>query len=598
MSPLKPGRYHLVIEGMTCAHCATTVQRALEEAGARAVEVDFRRGEAVFDLPQPADAEDLRAAVREAGYEPGALKSLEPQAALGGGPAQAVPAPGGGLPVQTPPAPHVPATAVPATAGVTTAAGANPDDAYDLVIVGSGSAAFAAAIEATQAGARVAMVERGVVGGTCVNIGCVPSKTLLRAAEVYFRARHHPFAGIATQAGPVDLPLLIGQKNELVSRLRYEKYERLIGTYGFDLVRGEGRFVDAHTLEVVNPASGSVTHTLRAKAFLIATGASPAIPAVPGLEAVDFLTSTSALNLRRLPESVAVIGAGYIALELGQFFRHLGARVTIMQRSPELLKTYDPEIRDTVRRMLDEHGIEVLTGVRYLGVDQAGGMKRVRLGVAGAERAVEAEALLVATGRRPNTAALQLDRAGVRTGSRGEVVVDDQLRTSVPHIFAAGDVTMGPQFVYVAAYQGALAARNAVRGADERVDLRAVPRVTFTTPAIASVGLTEEQARAARRPVRVSVLPLDAAPRALANRETTGVFKLVADAGTGRLLGAHVVAENAGDVIYAATLAVKFGLTVEDLRSTLAPYLTMAEGLKLAALGFETDVSRLSCCAG
>ncbi|ADU51717.1 mercuric reductase [Thermaerobacter marianensis DSM 12885] len=583
MSTLKPGRYHLAIEGMTCAHCATTVQLALEQAGARAVEADFRRGVAVFDLPQPADPEDLRAAVRGAGYQPGALARLEP----GDGCSQAAPAPQAVRAAQSSPAPHA-----------SPASKATPRQPYDLVIVGSGSAAFAAAIEASQGGARVAMVERGVVGGTCVNIGCVPSKTLLRAAEIYFRTRHHPFAGIATQAGPVDLPLLIGQKNELVSRLRYQKYERLVDTYGFDLLRGEGRFLDAHTLQVVDPQNGEVSRTLEARAFLIATGAAPAVPDVPGLEAVDFLTSTSALDLRRLPESVAVIGAGYIALELGQFFRHLGAQVTIMQRSPELLKAYDPEIRDAVRRMLDEHGIEVLTGVRYLGVDQAGGLKRVRLEVAGVERAVEAEALLVATGRRPNTAALQLDRAGVRTGLRGEVVVDEQLRTSVPHIFAAGDVTMGPQFVYVAAYQGALAARNAVCGAEERVDLRAVPRVTFTTPAIASVGLTEEQARAAGHRVRASVLPLETVPRALANRETTGVYKLVADADTGRLLGAHVVAENAGDVIYAATLAVKFGLTIEDLRSTLAPYLTMAEGLKLAALGFKTEVSNLSCCAG
>ena len=190
----------------------------------------------------------------------------------------------------------------------------------------------------------------------------------------------------------------------------------------------------------------------------------------------------------------------------------------------------------------------------------------------------------MATGRSPNTARLALEKAGVRVGQRGEVVVDEHLRTSNPRVFAAGDVTLGPQFVYVAAYEGAVVADNALGAADRKVDLRVVPAVTFTNPAIATVGLTESRARAAGFEVKTSVLPLEAVPRALVNRETTGVFKLVADAATGRLLGAHVVAENAGDVIYAATLAVKFGLTIRDLKETLALYLTMAEGLKLAAL--------------
>ena len=568
----RPGRpARLVVRGMTCTHCEVTVRRA--------------------------------------GYEPGPLELLNPDDPAPAAPAGTAPTPAPATPASpAPAAAAAPAPAVmpvlgalPSTRGATRGA-----DEYDLGIVGSGAAAFAAAIEASQRGARVAMVERGVVGGTCVNVGCVPSKTLLRAAEVHFRARHHPFAGLQTQAGPVDMGLLVGQKNELVARLRREKYERLVDEYGFDLIRGEGRFVDAHTLEVVEPGDGSAaparaaapTRTLRARAWIVATGASPAVPDIPGLEAVDYLTSTTALELRRVPEHLAVIGAGYIALELGQLFRHLGSRVTLMQRSPRLLKGYDPEIAAAVHQMLDEQGIEVLTGVRYVRVEGSPGGARVVLEVAGARRVVEADALLVATGRQPNTRSLRLDRAGVELGPRGEIRVDDRLQTTAPSIYAAGDVTLGPQFVYVAAYEGALAAVNALGAGDRRVDLGVVPRVTFTTPSIASVGMTEEQARAAGHAVRTSVLPLEAVPRALANRETRGVIKLVADGGSGRLLGAHVVADQAGEVIYAATLAVKAGLTIQDLRETLAPYLTMAEGLKLAALAFDVDVSRLSCCAG
>lgn len=543
------------IRGMTCTGCEEHVVQALTGAGAKAATADFRRGEARFQLPVGVEPATVKQAITGIGYVPGELAVQAPK---------------------------------------TTAAGApRPSEAgqYDLVIIGSGGAAFSAAIQARRHGARVVMIERGTMGGTCVNIGCVPSKTLLRAGELYFNAGNHPFSGLHTSAGSVDMGLLTGQKNELVETLRREKYEALVEAHGFDVIRGEAQFVDERSVRVAD-------QVIAGNAFLIATGASPAIPDIPGLEGAGFLTSTTALELKRLPKSLAVIGSGYIALELGQLFRHLGAQVTLLQRSDRVLKEYEPEISAEVTRFLAKQGIEVITGVRYERVESDRLGKQVFIEVDGQKRMVEAEQVLVATGRRPNTGALALERAGVQVGPRGEVVVDDHLRTSNPRIFAAGDVTLGPQFVYVAAYEGAVVADNALGVADRQIDLRVVPGVTFTNPAIATVGLTESGAKAAGYEVRTSVLPLDAVPRALVNRETTGVFKLVADAATGRLLGAHVVAENAGDVIYAATLAVKFGLTVQNLKDTLAPYLTMAEGLKLAALTFDADVSKLSCCAG
>jgi mercuric reductase len=543
------------IAGMTCTDCERHVTVALKGAGATDVQASFRRGEALLTASAGIQTEHLKAAVTAAGYRPGEVEPVEDT-----------------LP---PPAAH----SRPRGRG-----------SVDLAIIGSGGAAFAAAIRARDAGASVVMIERSTIGGTCVNVGCVPSKTLLRAGEIHHLAAHHPFAGLSTEAGPVQMGRLTAQKDDLVGELRRHKYEDLVADYGWELLRGEAAFVDARTLQVGD-------RQIQANAFLIATGARPAVPDIPGLAEVGYLTSTTALQLDHVPESVTVIGSGYIALELGQLLRRLGARVTLLQRSPRLLKSYDPELGEAMRGVLADEGIELITGVRYLRVDGGRDGRRVLLEVAGRARTVDSAEILVATGRQPDTAALHLERAGVRTGTHAEISVDGELRTNVPHILAAGDVTGGPQFVYVAAYEGGLAADNAL-GAHRQVDLRVVPAVTFTSPAIATVGLTEAAARAAGHAVKTSVLPLSAVPRALVNRDTRGVFKLVAEAGSDAILGAHIVAENAGDAIYAATLAVKFHLTVADLTETMAPYLTMAEGLKLAAQTFGRDVNKLSCCAG
>jgi len=546
-------QYRMAVEGMTCTDCERHVTEALREAGAIDPVANFRRGEARFSAPPSTEPQRLQEAVALPGYKPGPVESLAPERVETG------------------------------------TNGRGEGDHYDLAIVGSGGGAFAAAITAAERGARVVMIERGTLGGTCVNIGCVPSKTQLRAGELFWHAGHLPFEGIRTRAESVDLPALVHQKDELVASLRKEKYADLIDGYGWELVRGEAHFEDPQTLRVGDRA-------IRADGIVLATGARPAVPAIEGLNAVDYLTSTSLLDLKQLPEHLIVIGAGYVGLELGQLFRHLGSRVTLMQRSERMLKGYDPEISDVVHDVLTDEGIDVLLGVTYLDIKQDGSAKRVRILVQGQERTIEGDALLVAVGRTPNTETLNLNAGGVATGSRGEIVVDEHLRTNNPRVYAAGDVTLGPQYVYVAAHEGAVAAENAL-GGTRPVDLRAVPGVTFTTPSIATVGLTEEAARQAGRDPKATILPLHAVPRALVNRDQRGIFKVVADRHTDEVLGVHVVAENAGDVIYAAVLAVRFHLTVKDLTDTFAPYLTMSEGLKLAAQTFDRDVSKLSCCA-
>jgi mercuric reductase len=550
----EPVGYRMQVEGMTCSDCERHVADALREAGAHEPSANFRRGEAHFSAPTTLEPQWFGDALRSTPYRARTIERIDAE--------RAEPRP----PVER-----------------------GAPQRFDLAIVGSGAGAFAAAIAASERGARVVMIERGTLGGTCVNIGCIPSKTQLHAGQLFWQTGHHAFRGIRTEAIWVDLPTLVEEKDELVSTLRNDKYADLINAYGWDLIQGEAAFVDRQTLMVGRCQ-------ISADAFVLATGARPAMPLIPGLERVDYLTSTSLLELKRLPEHLVVIGAGYVGLELGQLFRHLGSRVTLLQRRERMLSGFDPEIGESVREVLLGEGIDILTGVTYLRAEQRGFSRLLTVRLGAEERTIEGDALLVATGRAPNTDSLKLEKAGVRTGARGEIVVDDYLRTSNPRVFAVGDVTLGPQFVYVAAHEGAVAAENAL-GGKRAVDLRAVPGVIFTRPSVATVGLTEAAAREKGHEVRISVLPLDLVPRALVNRDTRGVFKIVADGQTDEVLGVHVVAENAGDVIYAGVLAVRFHLTVKDLSDTFAPYLTMSEGLKLTAQTFERDVSKLSCCA-
>ena len=544
-------RATLEVAGMTCTDCEHHVAAALERAGAEQASADFRLGVARFALPWGVDEAGLRAAVTQAGYTPGTLRAESP-----GAPA----APGTG------------------------------DGDYDLLVLGAGSAAFAAAIRGRDAGYRVALAEAGTLGGTCVNAGCIPSKALLAAGAAYWAAGHPRFAGITTSAGPVDLAALVAQKDELVAALRQEKYADLAGAYGFDILAGHAAFTGPDTVMVAG-------RVIRPGAVLIATGASPAAPPVPGLAEVGYLTSTTALDLKAVPARLAVIGASAVGLELGQFFLHVGSSVTFLDVADRIAPFEEPEISEALANVLRGQGATIYAGARILAVERDGDVRRIRATVDGEDVVVEADEILVATGRRPSTAGLGLEAGGVATDTRGAVVTDAQLRTANPRVWAAGDVTGAPQFVYVSAYQGALAAGNALLGERQEADLAGLPRVIFTTPPAAGAGLTEAQARAAGYQVTASVLPATAVPRALVNRDTAGVTKLIADAGTGELLGASVVGEGAGDVIQSAVLAIRHHITAAELAATFHAYLTTAESLKLAAQGFTRDVARLSCCA-
>ena len=461
---------------------------------------------------------------------------------------------------------------------------------YDLAIVGSGSAAFATAIEARRQDASVVMIEQGLVGGTCVNVGCVPSKALLAAAEARHVALDQNFPGITTTAGDVDMPTLIGGKDQIVDDLRREKYLGLAELHGFEIVSGHAQFVAGPSLEVND-------QRIEADHYVIATGASAWVPPIEGLDEVGYLTSTTAMELDHVPTSLLVIGGNAVGLEQGQLFAHLGAEVTVVETLARIAPFEEPEISEALTAILAEEGITVRSGATVSKVEREGDKVVVSLDSSSGCEQIRVETVLVATGRRPNTSGLGLESADVRVGSRNEVVVDEELRTSNPRIFGAGDVTGLPQFVYVAGKHGATVADNALSGAGRTVDYRTMPRVTFTSPAIASVGLTDEEANAQGFVCECRVLPLSYVPRAIVNRDTRGVAKIVTERATGRILGVHLLAEGAGDAILAAIYAMDAGFTVQQLADAWCPYLTMGEAIKLAAQSFTRDVASLSCCA-
>ncbi len=502
-----------------------------------------------------------------------------------------------------------------------TSAATGDGAAYDLIVIGAGSAGFSAAITAAEAGARVLLIGHGTIGGTCVNIGCVPSKTMIRAAEALHRSHTAGrFAGVSADARLANWSALQAQKQALVDELRQAKYIDILPSYPNVSYR-EGRAA------LISGGVVVAGERLLADKIIIAVGSSPSRPAIPGLESLPYLTSQSALELTDCPRSLIVIGGGVIGCELGQMFARFGARVTIMCRS-RLLPDAEPEVSAALEQAFRSEGIDVVCGVHYTraawqgagGGDGAGdddARTAVLLSASPSEQGIRlaynhdgegkeiaAQHLLLAAGRRPNSAGLGLDDLGIATAKDGGIEVDDFMQTTRAGIYAVGDVTGRDMFVYMAAYGARIAAEHAFEigmekgGAARRYDSSAMPEVVFTDPQVASVGLSEAQAKAAGLEVRTSLLPLEHVPRALAARDTRGVIKLVADAQTKRLLGAHIIAPEGADAIQSAAIAIKAGFTVDELGAMIFPYLTTVEGLKLATQTFDKDVSKLSCCAG
>ncbi len=540
---------NIQITGMTCDHCAQSAQSALNALPGVNASVSFDTGKAVVESSGEASQAQLLKAIQSEGYGATIMNDDDTVA--------------------------------------TRASGSGPH----IVIVGSGSSAFAAAIKAAEEGAQVTLIEGGdVIGGTCVNVGCIPSKIMIRGAHIAHQQGHHAFDGIALNAPKINRKAMLQQQQEMVRNLRYAKYESILETNpGINLLRGMARFQDANTL-IVTKKDGS-EKIIQADRILLAVGATAAIPEIPGLGNTPFWTSVEALATADIPGHLLVLGGSVVALELAQAFRHLGSDVTVIARST-LLSKEEAGIGDGLKDIFEDEGINVMLHTLPNTVTHDG--KEFVLSTNNGE--VRGDRLLVATGRTPNTAALNLDKAGIKTDKRG-IIIDDHMRTSVKNVYASGDCTDQPQFVYVAAAAGTRAAIN-MTGGDAALDLSVMPAVVFTNPQVATVGLTEQQAIAQGLEVDSRRLELEHVPRAQANFDTRGFIKLVAEKDNGRVLGCQILAAEAGEIIQTAVLAIRNRMTIEDLAAQLFPYLTMVESLKLCAQTFSKDVTQLSCCAG
>jgi mercuric reductase len=414
---------------------------------------------------------------------------------------------------------------------------------------------------------------------------------MIRAAELAQQQRSNPFDGLADHEPGIDRAALLRQQISRVEELRSAKYENILeNNPSINLIKGQARFSSPDTL-IINKTDGG-EQTLQADRILIATGASPAIPPVPGLDGTPYWTSTEALFAEDIPGHLIVIGSSVVAVEIAQAYRRLGAEVTILARH-KLLFNEDALLGDRLAESFEREGIRVYNRTQASKV----AFDNDSFSVETDHGTLEADRLLVATGRNPNTAELGLDAIGVKTRVNGAIVVDDHMRTSVEHIYAAGDCSNQPQFVYVAAAAGTRAAIN-MTGGEAALDLSSMPAVIFTDPQVATVGLSEGQARADGIETDSRILELENIPRALANFDTDGFVKLVIEVDSGRLIGTQILAANGGEMIQTAVLAIRNKMTVDQLANQLFPYLTMVEGLKLCALTFRKDVAELSCCAG
>ncbi|NUK28967.1 dihydrolipoyl dehydrogenase [Parageobacillus sp. VR-IP] len=441
----------------------------------------------------------------------------------------------------------------------------------ETLVVGAGPGGYVAAIRAAQLGQKVTIVEKGNLGGVCLNVGCIPSKALISASHRYEEAKHSEDIGIKAENVTVDFSKVQQWKASVVKKLT-GGVEGLLKGNKVEIVRGEAYFVDANTVRVVN---GDSAQTYTFKNAIIATGSRPI--ELPNFKfSARVLDSTGALNLQEIPKSLVVIGGGYIGVELGTAYANFGTKVTIIEGADEILSGFEKQMTAIVKRRLKKKGVEIFTNALAKGVEEREDGVTVTFEVKGEAKTIDADYVLVTVGRRPNTDEIGLEQIGIKMTDRGLIEVDKQCRTSVPNIFAIGDIVPGPALAHKASYEGKIAA-EAIAGKPSEVDYIAIPAVVFSDPECASVGYFEQQAKDEGINVVTAKFPFAANGRALSLNDTDGFVKLVARKEDGVIIGAQIVGPNASDMIAELGLAIEAGMTAEDIALTIHAHPTLGE---------------------
>jgi pyruvate/2-oxoglutarate dehydrogenase complex dihydrolipoamide dehydrogenase (E3) component len=459
-------------------------------------------------------------------------------------------------------------------------------DRFEAIVIGSGQAGTPLSLALAGAGMRTALVERAHVGGTCVNEGCTPTKTMVASARVAYLARRAADYGVMAGDVRVDMARVRQRKRDIVSGFRQGSEARIEKTANLELIAGEAAFVDKKTLRV--RLSDGSQRVLTGERILINAGARPAVPAIEGLARVPFLDSTSIMELDGVPEQLLVLGGGYVGLEFGQMFQRFGSRVTVVQSAGQLLNREDPDVAQAVAAIMAQDGIDVLLNATAERVTRDGPRIRLTVRQSDGSLALDGSHLLVATGRVPNTDALNLPAAGIATNARGFIQVNERLETSVPGVFALGDINGGPAFTHVSYDDFRILRTNLLEHGEASTRDRLVPYTVYIDPQLGRVGLTESEARAAKRAVRVAKMPMSAVARALELDESRGFMKAIVDAGSGQVIGAAVLGIEGGEIMSMLQLAMMSGLPYTALRDGVFAHPTLAEALNNLFTHFDS----------
>jgi pyruvate/2-oxoglutarate dehydrogenase complex dihydrolipoamide dehydrogenase (E3) component len=456
---------------------------------------------------------------------------------------------------------------------------------FNAIVIGSGQAGTPLTIALAEAGRKTALVERLHIGGTCINVGCTPTKTMVASARIAYLARRAADYGIHCGPVGVDLERVHRRKQIIVDDFREGEERRVEGAKNAELIFGEARFTGPKAVEVRVNSGG--TRTLTADTIFINTGDRPTIPHIAGLDSVKALDSTSIMELREVPEHLLVLGGGDVGLEFGQMFRRFGSAVTIVQHGKQLLGREDSDVAEELCKVLRADGIEILLETEAVGVHAGGAGVGLDVRGPAGERTVTGSHLLVAAGRAPNSEHLNLTAAGVKVDARGYITVDDRLATNAPGIYALGDVKGGPAFTHISYDDYRIIRNNLLRGGKSSTKDRLVPYAVFTDPQLGRIGLSEQEARAAGYSIRVAKIPMTSVARAVETAETSGFMKAVVDAKTQQILGAAVLAVEGGEIMSMLQIAMMGRLPYTALEDGIFAHPAFAEGLNTLFMNME-----------